>query len=110
MHLLFWVYYIVFKIMKHVWNCVDEHASGSADIAKDFSFFGLSMNLKSKALLPIFKQFNELLFLFVVVNIANLFKDISLVFGIGSSRETTTPAHSLTLNVHKTALNDDVWP
>ncbi len=96
--------------MKHIWYSLLKHTSGTFDIAKDFTMFCLRFNLKPKAFFPIDKHCYETLFFKMTVYVANMHKDFPEMFGIGSFREPTAPAQPLTLNMHKTALDDDVWP
>jgi len=70
-------YMRVIKVVKHIGYCFYQHASGPFDVAEDFALFRLSRYSSSEPVFPKFDHCDELLFLFVVVNIGALHENLS---------------------------------
>ncbi len=100
----------VVKIMKHVRQRSEQHASRTFQIAKDpTGFWGMS-NEVAIAMFPCFNKREELGAFFTSVDMHHSKEEKPQMFCIGAFGKTATPTQSLTLNMDEAALNHDGCP
>ena len=96
--------------MKHIGKSGQQHASGSFEIAKNASSLGFHDDATPVMILPMMNLGKKTITFDRGMDSRHLKKDLPQVFGIGSFRISSTPTKALSLNVHQTTLNDDLWP
>ncbi len=87
-----------------------QHASGSFEIAKNASPLGGYSDATPVTILPVMNLGKKAITFGRGMDRSHLQKDFPQVFGIGSFRISSAPTKALSLNVHQTTLNDDLWP
>jgi len=98
------------KVVKHVWKSCQQHAPCAFEITKDITMFWGDSNAKPIMLFPSFKLIQEEVSLGCRMNVCDFQEKLPKMLGIGAFRIASTPPEALSLDMYKTALQDDSGP
>ena len=98
------------KVVKHVWQSSQQHAPCTFQITKNITMFWDNSNAKPITLFPSFKPIQEEISLGCRMNVRDFQEKLPKVLSIGAFRIAPTPPETLSLDMYKTALEDDTGP
>jgi len=100
----------VLEVMEHVWQSGQKHAAGAFQVAEDPTRFGRTGNTMTVSFFPMVNLGQKSVPLFGGANGHYPEKEFTQAFGIGSLGVPPAPGESLPLNMHQTALKNNLGP